>query len=125
MMGPGIALTLAAGGVRTTILSRSAEGARKGLEAAEAQSRLLEKEELLGAAEGERARALLDASPAFEETVARVDLVIESAPENMEFKQALFVLMDELARPETLLASNTSGLSITEIASGCGRPERD
>ena len=119
MMGPGIALTLAVGGVRTTILSRTAEGARRGLESAEAQGRLLEKEGLLGAAEGER-RARGWCPPAFDGTVARADLVIESAPENMDFKKSLFARLDAVARPEAVLASNTSGLSITEIASAAG-----
>jgi 3-hydroxybutyryl-CoA dehydrogenase len=53
-----------------------------------------------------------------------VDLVIESAPEDMELKQQLFARMDALARPEAILASNTSGLSITQIASRCRHPER-
>ncbi|MGC8792651.1 MAG: 3-hydroxyacyl-CoA dehydrogenase family protein, partial [Bryobacteraceae bacterium] len=56
--------------------------------------------------------------------VASSDLVIESAPEDMTFKQELFARMDGLARPETVLASNTSGLSITAIASRCRHPER-
>lgn len=56
--------------------------------------------------------------------VARVDLVIESAPENMEFKQNLFARMDAISRPHCVLASNTSGLSITDIQAKCARPER-
>src|SRR5712692_3567739 len=86
MMGPGIALTLALGGVRTTILSRSDEGARKGLATARSQVKLLEEHGLAGQAQAVRALALLDSSVAFDQVIGQVDLVIESAPENMEFK---------------------------------------
>src|SRR5204863_2617877 len=61
---------------------------------------------------------------AFDETVARADLVVESAPENMEFKQNLFAHLDSIAKPNAVLTSNTSGLSITAIASRCNRPVR-
>jgi len=120
MMGPGIAVTLALGGMRSTILSRSEEGARQGLDTARAQLALLEANGLADAGKA----AAIDSTRAFEETIARVDLVIESAPENMEFKQELFAKMDMLSRPEAVLASNTSGLSITAVAARCRRPER-
>src|SRR5215467_6895552 len=110
MMGPGIAGTLALGGVRATILSRTEEGAAKGLESARRQIRLLEENELADPARSTRALELLDSTSALDETIARVDLVIESAPENMEFKQKLFAQMDSIAKPDAVLASNTSGL---------------
>ncbi|MBZ5728809.1 MAG: 3-hydroxyacyl-CoA dehydrogenase family protein [Acidobacteriia bacterium] len=124
MMGPGIALTLALGGVRTTILSRTAEGAARGLDKARAQARLLADNGLADAAQTSRALHLLSGSARFDETLAAAGLVVESGPEDMAFKQELFARMDSLARPETILASNTSGLSITAIAARCARPER-
>ncbi len=124
MMGPGIAGALALGGLRATILSRTAEGAAKGLETAWRQLRLLEENGIADPARAARARELVDASCGFDEAIARVDMVIESAPENMEFKQKLFAHMDSIAKPSAVLASNTSGLSITAVASLCGRPER-
>ena len=124
MMGPGIALTLALGGVRATILSRTQEGARRGLESAIAQGRLLEEHGLIEGAHAAAARGRLGAGTDFDGTVAAADLVIESAPENMDFKKSLFARLDAVARPDAVLASNTSGLSITEIASACRRPER-
>ena len=124
MMGPGIAGTLALGGVRATIVSRTDQGAQKGLEAARRQLHLLEENGLAEPAQAARARESVGATSEFDATIARVDLVIESAPENMEFKQNLFAHMDSIARPEAVLASNTSGLSITAIASRCRRPER-
>jgi 3-hydroxybutyryl-CoA dehydrogenase len=123
-MGPGIAGTLALGGVRATILSRTEEGAAKGLDSARRQILLLEVNGLAEPAQAARALELVDASSEFDATIARVDLVVESAPENMEFKQNLFAHMDSIAKPDAVLASNTSGLSITAIASRCNRPER-
>ena len=110
MMGPVIAATLALGGVRSTILSRAGESARKALETARRQVRLREENGLAEPAQAARAIDLLDASTDFDNAIARADLVIESAPENMDFKQDLFARMDALARPEAILASNTSGL---------------
>jgi 3-hydroxybutyryl-CoA dehydrogenase len=124
MMGPGVAGTLALGGVRSTILSRTKQGARKGLESARRQILLLEENGLASPARAARALELIDATSDGDATIARVDLVIESAPENMEFKQKLFAHMDSIAKPDAILASNTSGLSITAIASLCRRPER-
>src|SRR5712692_4134832 len=83
MMGPGIAGTLALGGVRATILSRTEEGAAKGLEACRRQIRLLEENGLAEPERAARAIELVDASSAFDAAIARVDLVVESAPENM------------------------------------------
>src|SRR2546425_438477 len=86
MMGPGIAGTLALGGVRATILSRTEEGAAKGLDSARRQICLLELNGLAERAQAARALELVDATSAFDATIALVDLVVESAPENMEFK---------------------------------------
>jgi 3-hydroxybutyryl-CoA dehydrogenase len=121
MMGPGIALTLAMGGVRTSILGRTAVSAVAGMDRARASGRVLVDNGLAGRDEMDRAFELLTATPDFDGTV---DLVIESAPENMEFKQELFAKLDAETKPDTVLASNTSGLSITAIAARCRRPER-
>jgi 3-hydroxybutyryl-CoA dehydrogenase len=55
---------------------------------------------------------------------AHCDLVIEAATENMALKKTLFTELDVICKPEALLASNTSSLSITEIASATQRPDR-
>src|SRR5438128_2469686 len=120
MMGPGIAGTLALGGVKATIVSRTEEGARKGLEAACRQIRLLEEHGLADAVRSARAVELLDSTTEFDSAIAFADLVIESAPENMDFKQNLFAHMDSIARPAAVLASNTSGLSITAMPPAAG-----
>jgi 3-hydroxybutyryl-CoA dehydrogenase len=124
MMGPGIAMTLALGGVRATILSRESASAAAGLAKAYAQLDLLASNDLVSADRAEAAKPLIHSSADFDASISASDLVIESAPENMEFKQQLFARMDALTAPTAVLTSNTSGLSITAIQSACKHPER-
>jgi 3-hydroxybutyryl-CoA dehydrogenase len=124
MMGPGIALTLALGGLRVTLLSRTPASALQGLEKARTQGEVLVRSGLCSADDVGGALQHLDASADFEPAIAAADLVVESGPEDMQWKQELFARMDALAKPGAVLASNTSGLSITAIASLCTRPER-
>lgn len=58
------------------------------------------------------------------EIVKDADLIIEAATEDMEAKKALFGELDELCKPETIIATNTSSLSITEIAAATNRPDK-
>jgi 3-hydroxybutyryl-CoA dehydrogenase len=53
-----------------------------------------------------------------------VDLVVEAVPEDLELKQKLFTKLDEITRPEIVLISHTSTLSITEIAAATKRPDK-
>ena len=55
---------------------------------------------------------------------ADCDLVVEAAVENMKIKKEIFAQLDEICKPETILASNTSSLSITEVASATKRPDK-
>jgi len=59
-----------------------------------------------------------------DEAVSDVDLVIEAVFENMDIKKKLFKEMDHVAKPQTILASNTSSLSITELGKVTGRPDK-
>ncbi|MDK1030253.1 MAG: 3-hydroxyacyl-CoA dehydrogenase NAD-binding domain-containing protein, partial [Anaerolineae bacterium] len=56
--------------------------------------------------------------------VANIDFIQESAPENLEIKQALFARLDELTAPNVIIASSTSGLPMTEIQAVCTNPQR-
>ncbi|HET6876088.1 MAG TPA: 3-hydroxybutyryl-CoA dehydrogenase [Jatrophihabitans sp.] len=55
-------------------------------------------------------------------TLAECDLVVEAVPEHLELKRAIFSELDGICKPDTILASNTSSLSVTEIAVATGRP---
>jgi len=58
------------------------------------------------------------------EIIKDADLVIEAATEDLEAKKALFAELDALCKPETIIATNTSSLSITEIAAATNRPDK-
>jgi 3-hydroxybutyryl-CoA dehydrogenase len=59
-----------------------------------------------------------------QEAVKDVDLVIEAAPENIDLKKTIFREVDSYALPHAIIASNTSSVSITELASATKRPEK-
>jgi len=58
------------------------------------------------------------------EAVTDADLIIEAVPENVQIKRSLFKEVDKLAKEGAIIASNTSSISITELASATSRPER-
>ncbi|MFQ6074491.1 MAG: 3-hydroxyacyl-CoA dehydrogenase family protein, partial [Candidatus Bathyarchaeia archaeon] len=58
------------------------------------------------------------------EAVADADLIVEAVPENVEIKKSVFAEVDKFAKPEAIIASNTSSISITELASATNRPEK-
>ena len=115
-MGRGIAYVAALGGYRTILEDLLPSALRK----AEDEIRTnLGKAVELGKASAKEAEAVLGRlqyAGSIEEAAREADLVIEAAPEEMESKIEIFTLLDKICRPRTILASNTSSLSITEIA---------
>lgn len=75
-------------------------------------------------AERDAALARIDGTTDLEEAVGDAALVIEAVPENLELKQQVFGDLDAAAPDDAILASNTSSLSLTEVASVLDRPER-
>src|SRR5207237_1876015 len=70
------------------------------------------------------AQSRLEYAGSVEEAAREADLVIEAVPEEMESKIEIFTLLEKICRPSTSFASNTSSLSITEIASVTYRPKK-
>jgi 3-hydroxybutyryl-CoA dehydrogenase len=124
IMGRGIAHVSAMGGFTTVLNDISVEL----LENARAQIRRdLEKGVEIGkvsAGAMEEALSRLTLETNLEHAVQNVDLVIEAAPEKIELKLELFARLDRLCSPQTFLASNTSALSITEMAGATKRPQQ-
>src|SRR5690349_19995155 len=116
-MGRGIALVEALGGYRT-IREDLLPGA---LRKAETEIRSnFDKDVELGkvkAPYADSAFERLEYAGSVEEAAREADLVIEAVPEEMESKIEIFTLLDKICRPTTMGASNTSSLSVTEIAS--------
>ncbi len=117
IMGRGIAHAAALGGYRTILEDLLPNALRK----AETEIRSnLDKAVELGkvkAADADAAFARLEYAGSIEQAAREADLVIEAVPEEMESKIEIFTLLDKICRPTTILASNTSSLSVTEIAS--------
>jgi 3-hydroxybutyryl-CoA dehydrogenase len=116
-MGRGIAHAAALGGYRTILEDVLPHALRK----AEGEIRAnLDKAVELGKVTPNNATsavARLEYAGSVEEAAREADLVIEAVPEEMESKIEIFTLLDKICRPGTILASNTSSLSVTEIAS--------
>ena len=117
IMGRGIAQAAALAGYRTILedllpnaLRKAEEEIRDNLDKAAERGKLT-------AADAGAAFTRLKFAGSVEEAAREADLVIEAVPEEMESKVEIFTLLDKICRPETILASNTSSLSITEIAS--------
>ncbi len=121
-MGNGIAQTAAVSGFEVTMMDIVPEQLEKGLAAI---ARSTEKLFAKGAITAEQKAATerivttttLDAIP-------QADLVIEAATENPELKFKIFADLDRLARPEVVLASNTSSISLTRIGAATRRPDK-
>ena len=117
IMGRGIAHAAALGGYRTILEDLLPNALRK----AEAEIRAnLDKAVELGkvdAADAYAAFSRLEYAGSVDQAAREADLVIEAVPEEMESKIEIFTMLDKICRPTTILASNTSSLSVTEIAS--------
>ena len=116
-MGRGIAHVAALGGYRTVLedvlpaaLTKAEKEIRGQLDRAVERTKLSRED-------ADQALRRLEYAGSVEEAAREADLVIEAVPEEMESKIEIFTLLDKICRPATLLASNTSSLSITEIAS--------
>ncbi|HEX6805957.1 MAG TPA: 3-hydroxyacyl-CoA dehydrogenase NAD-binding domain-containing protein [Terriglobales bacterium] len=116
-MGRGIAHVAALGGYRTVLEDVLPAALRKAQD--EIRGNLDKAVQLKKVSSGEASAALgrLEYAGSVEEAAREADLVIEAVPEEMESKIEIFTLLDKICRPSTMLASNTSSLSITEIAS--------
>ena len=117
IMGRGIAHAAALGGYRTILEDLLPNALRK----AETEIRAnLDRAVELGkvdAANADLAFSRLEYAGSIDQAAREADLVIEAVPEEMESKIEIFTMLDKICRPSTILASNTSSLSVTEIAS--------
>ena len=123
-MGRGIAHVAALGGYRTVLEDVLPAALRKAQD--EIRGNLDKAVELKKVSADDATAALgrIEYASSPEEAAREADLVIEAVPEEMESKIEIFTLLDKVCRPGTILASNTSSLSITEIASVTYRPKK-
>ncbi|MEP0453514.1 MAG: 3-hydroxyacyl-CoA dehydrogenase NAD-binding domain-containing protein, partial [Roseibium sp.] len=122
-MGSGIAHVCALSGFDVTLSDLSMDRIESGLASINGNlARQVQKGQI---SEEERSAALGRISPAQDlDLLADVDLVIESAVENEQVKRKIFAQLCPILKPEAMLATNTSSISITRLAATTDRPER-
>ncbi len=122
-MGTGIAQVAAVSGYRVLLFDTLPGAATKASERIQASlSKLLAKGKLEQSVFDTAVQAVAVADTL--EAAARADLVVEAAVEQVELKKEIFASLDQAAAPDVILASNTSSISLTEIASATGRPDK-
>ena len=116
-MGNGIAQAFAVAGFSVIMADISEAAVQKGVATiAGSLDRLIKKEKM--SAEQKAAALALIGTATDVAALKDVDLIIEAATENFELKTRIFKQLDELAKPDAIIASNTSGLSINRLAEG-------
>lgn len=122
-MGAGIAQILAQAGHEVILRDIKDEFVDKGIAIiAKNLDRLVQKEKI---SEDQKADILEKVTGTIDmEQLADADVVIEAIIENMDIKKKVFAELDQICKEETILATNTSSLSITEIAAATNRPDK-
>lgn len=123
-MGNGIAHTFAQYGYQVNLIDISEESLNRGMETITKNlDRMLSRERI---SEEDKNNTLQNITTFtdLKEGVQEVDLVVEAATENEKLKLNIFSQLEEFCKAETILASNTSSISITKIAGATKRPEK-
>jgi len=120
-MGNGIAQTCAVAGIEAVMLDVQDTAVERGLKTIGGSLERLLKKEKISAADRDAAMARITATTDYA-ALASCDLIIEAATENLDLKLKILRQVDGLARPEAVIASNTSSISITTLASVLTRP---
>ncbi len=122
-MGNGIAQVAARAGHKVIMRDMQADFVERGMSAIDKSlQRDVDKERLTTEEKQqiiERVRTTTEMSD-----LADVDLIVEVVPENLEIKQEVFRTLDEMLKPEAILASNTSSISITKLAAATKRADK-
>jgi 3-hydroxybutyryl-CoA dehydrogenase len=123
LMGAGIAQVAASAGCDVIVREVSPELVEKGLKSIEKNLARLVEKGTITADERDKVRGRLRGTTKLQDFADR-DLIIEAIIEQLPVKRELYGALDKICPPATLFASNTSSLSITEMAAGTKRPER-
>ena len=123
LMGSGIAQVAAQAGCQVTVREVSSQLVEKGLQSIEKNLGRLVEKGTLTAADRDQVRGRLRGTTNLED-LKDCDLVIEAIIEQLPAKQEFYTALDKICKPSTIFASNTSSISITEMAVVTKRPER-
>mgnify|MGYP006144854943 FL=1 len=123
-MGNGIAHVFAQTGYKVNLIDISQASLDKGLATISKNLDRQVAKEVITEAQKAETLANIGTFTSMEEGVKGVELVVEAATENIDLKLKIFADLDKMTAPEVILASNTSSISITKIASVTSRPEK-
>lgn len=123
-MGNGITHVFAQYGYPVTMIDISEEALGKGLNTISKNLERMVAKEKISAADRDATLARIQTSTSIEASVANVDIVIEAATERIDLKLKIFEGLSQWCRPDTIMASNTSSISITKIAAATARPDK-
>mgnify|MGYP006280628225 CR=1 FL=1 len=122
-MGSGIAQVVAQSGYEVILRDIKEEFVEKGLNTVEKNLNRSVKKERISQEEKEKTLDNLSGTTDISQ-LSDVDMVIEAVNEDMELKKKIFKELDEVTKDEAILVSNTSALSVTEIATVTGKPDK-
>ena len=123
-MGNGIAHVCAQSGCEVTLVDMNQDLLERTLSNIFKNMDRQVKKEIISAGEKEEALGRISTATSLEDGVAEAQLVVEAVPEKLELKESIFRTLDEEAPADAILATNTSSISITEIAAFTKRPEK-
>jgi len=121
-MGGGIAMSFAAAGMPVTVIDATQEALDRGLDRVRSNYATSVKRGSLAPAEMDRRLGLI-AGAADRGAAADADLVIEAVFEDATLKRQIFADLEQICRPETIIATNTSAIDVDELAADLQRPE--
>jgi 3-hydroxybutyryl-CoA dehydrogenase len=123
LMGSGIVELCAKKGYAVIVREINDEFLAKGLKRIQDSTAYAVKKEKMTAADRDALLARIKGTTNMMD-LAQADLVVEAAIENLELKKSIFQVLDQITRPQVILASNTSSLAVTEMASVTRRPDK-
>ncbi|MBM4327691.1 MAG: 3-hydroxybutyryl-CoA dehydrogenase [Deltaproteobacteria bacterium] len=124
LMGSGIAQVAAQAGFDVNLMDVAQQFVDKGLSTIEKNLKRMAEKGKMEPAQAEAVRKRINPFLSLADAAKDVDVVIEAVIEKMDLKKGVYTELEAAARKDTLFASNTSALSITELASATKRPDR-
>ncbi len=123
-MGNGIAHVFAQAGFETSLIDINQSALEKALNTIQKNLDRLIKKEIISEADKKDTVNRIKTYTSIKKGIQDADLIIEAATENEDIKLKIFRELDKESKPEAILASNTSSISITKIAAVTGKPDK-
>ena len=124
IMGAGIAQVCARGDLAVSLVDVAQETLGRGIESIANSLQQAVSKGAISRADMQRILGNISTAVGSGKAVSKADLIIEAVPENMDLKKKLFADFDRIAPRQTVFASNTSSLSITEMGAATQRPDK-